>query len=76
MKLQCCVIFMILFIWFTTLQTQMGRKRYDLAFERTVTSAVPSLDYKYSDTSILFYGYAVLKFDPQFCLKHLQLTQF
>ena len=36
----------------------------------------PAWSYKYSDTSILFYGYAVLKFDPQFCLKHLQLTQF
>ena len=49
-KLQCCVIFMILFIWFTSLQFQMGKKRYILAFEITGTSAVPSLDYKCSDT--------------------------
>ena len=54
-KLQCCVIFMILFTWFTSLQFQMGRKRYDeLAFEISGTSAVPSLDYKCSDTGDLF----------------------
>ena len=41
-----------------------------MAFETTVTSAVPSLHYKYSDTSILFLWLKT----P--CLKHLQLTQF
>ena len=57
-KLQCCVIFMILFIWFTSLQFQMGKKRYDLAFEITGTSGVPNLNNKYSDICILFSGEA------------------